>query len=460
VDVQSGVLNLNGGGNSSGAWTAEDGTTLAFNGGTMALTNGSTLTSVGTGLLTLSATFATVTITGNVTANTFTISGGSLQGTGTFTVNNKLDFTGGGINDPNGTVSIPVGATLLVEGNANKSFSGGTLNLAGTTTWKDSGDFNDGGGTVNNLSGATFTIQNAQTLGSGTFNNSGTLLKTSIGETNVSVFATFNNTGTIDVQAGTLNVASDLVQNAGTTIVESGTTLQVGAFGRSLKLNGGTLTGTGMIVGDVNNAATVRPGGASSAGTLSMTGNYTQTAAGNLVINVGGFTPGSSLSQLAVSGSATLAGVLSLNSVSGFTASLGNSFTVLTYASASGNLAVGGTLSPGAGNQFTTTRGPTSLSVTLTQIPPPPPGGGGGGPGPGPSPTPRPVSASPFTKRIGKRKVLMVHVAYSSGLVSVDVVSPFQQPAYKGIQVSLTNTSLTFTAHKGKRKVTRIVSLP
>src|SRR5262249_34585621 len=166
VDVQSGVLNLGGGGNSSGTWTAEDGATLAFVGGTMTLMNGSTLTSVGTGLLTLSGTFATLIITGNVTANTFAISSGNMQGSGTFTVTGTLDFTGGSINNANGTVSIPVGATLKIEGNNDKSFSGGTLNLSGTTVWQDSGNFNLGGnGTVNNLAGATFTIQNGQTLG-------------------------------------------------------------------------------------------------------------------------------------------------------------------------------------------------------------------------------------------------------------------------------------------------------
>src|SRR5262249_15504001 len=112
VDVQSGVLNLGGGGNSSGTWKAEDGATLAFTGGTMTLSNGSTLTGVGTGLLTLSGTFATLTVTGNVTANTFTIASGNLQGSGTFTVTGTLDFTGGSINDANGTVSIPANATL------------------------------------------------------------------------------------------------------------------------------------------------------------------------------------------------------------------------------------------------------------------------------------------------------------------------------------------------------------
>src|SRR5262249_2166448 len=159
-------------------------------------------------------------------------------------------------------------------GNIGKAFSSGTLNLAGTTTWKDSGDFNNSG-TLNNLAGATFTIQNGQTLGGGKFNNFGTLIKTGTGTTtSVSVFAPFINTGTIDAQSGTFDFAGDLVQNAGTTSVETGATLKAGSsgFGGSLKLNGGTLNGTGTVTGPVTNAAVVAPGSASSAGTLTLTG--------------------------------------------------------------------------------------------------------------------------------------------------------------------------------------------
>src|SRR5262245_46133808 len=371
VDVQSGVLQLGGGGNSSGAWIAELGGTLAFNGGTMTLANGSTFT--GAGLLTLSGTFAKLNIAGSVTAATFTISSGNLQGSGTFTVTGELDWTGGGINNANGTVSIPVGATLMIEGNNDKSFSGGTLNLAGATTWQDSGDFNLGGsGTVNNLAGATFTIMNGQKLGGGHFNNAGTLIKSGTGMTEVSVFITFINTGTIDVQSGDLNFAGSWVQNAGATTIATGATLEVGSFiGGTLSLNGGTLSGTGTLSGDLNNAATVRPGSASAAGTLSVTGKHTQTAGGTLAINVGGTTPGSGFSQLVVGGTATLAGTLSLNAINGFTAALGNTFTVVTFQSASGGFVIGGTLAPGSGNHFSTTLGATSFTVAVVLNPVP-----------------------------------------------------------------------------------------
>jgi hypothetical protein len=416
VDVQSGVLQLGGGGNSSGAWIAENGGTLAFNGGTMTLSNGSTFS--GAGLLTQSGTFSTLNITGSVTAATFTIAAGNLQGSGTFTVTGTLDWTGGNINNANGIVSIPVGATLLLEGNADKSFSGGTLNLAGTTTWKDSGNFNLGGsGTINNLAGATFTIQNGQTLGGGHFNNAGALIKSDTGMTKVSTFITFINTGTIDVQAGDLNFAGSWVQNAGATTIETGATLEVGSFiGGSLSLNGGTLSGTGTLSGDLNNAGTVLPGSASAAGTLSVTGKYTQTAGGTLAINVGGTTPGSGFSQLAVGGSATLAGTLSLNAINGFTAALGNTFTVVTFQSASGGFVIGGTLAPGSGNHFSTTLGATSFTVAVAL-------------------TARAIGAAVEIRQVGPTPTRFVKVFFAdNGALKIRFRSPFQSPAFSRIR--------------------------
>jgi hypothetical protein len=382
----------------------------------MTLSNGSTFS--GAGLLTQSGTFSTLNITGSVTAATFTIAAGNLQGSGTFTVTGTLDWTGGSINNANGIVSIPVGATLLLEGNADKSFSGGTLNLAGTTTWKDSGNFNLGGsGTINNLAGATFTIQNGQTLGGGHFNNAGALIKSDTGMTKVSTFITFINTGTIDVQAGDLNFAGSWVQNAGATTIEAGATLEVGSFiGGSLSLNGGTLSGTGTLSGDLNNAGTVLPGSASAAGTLSVTGKYTQTVGGTLAINVGGATPGSGFSQLAVGGSATLAGTLSLNPINGFTAALGNTFTVVTFQSGSGGFVIGGTLAPGSGNHFSTTLGATSFTVAVAL-------------------SARAIGAAVEIRRVGPTLTRFVKVFYAdNGALKIRIRSPFQSPAFSRIR--------------------------
>ena len=67
--------------------------------------------------------------------------------------------------------------------------------------------------------------------------------------------------GIADNMGGTATFLN-MPPGSGTTTIETGATLQVGSFiGGSLSLNGGTLSGTGTLGGDVNNAAgTVRPG--------------------------------------------------------------------------------------------------------------------------------------------------------------------------------------------------------
>ena len=57
------------------------------------------------------------------------------------------------------------------------------------------------------FAGACGLLWLAQTLGGGHFNNAGTLIKSDTGTTKVSVFITFINTGTIDVQNGDLDFA-------------------------------------------------------------------------------------------------------------------------------------------------------------------------------------------------------------------------------------------------------------
>jgi outer membrane autotransporter protein len=83
------------------------------------------------------------------------------------------------------------------------------------------------------------------------------------------------------------------------------------------------------------NGAIVSPG--SSPGTLTINGNYTQTAAGVLQMELGGLTPGSGFDRLVVNGHATLAGTLNVTLVNGFTPSVGDTFSLLSYTSRSGS---------------------------------------------------------------------------------------------------------------------------
>jgi hypothetical protein len=63
---------------------------------------------------------------------------------------------------------------------------------------------------------------------------------------------------------------------------------------------------------------------------------------------IGGLTAGTQYSRLSITGTATLAGTVHVSYVNGFTPSSGNTFALLTYASASGTFGsiTGGSLTP------------------------------------------------------------------------------------------------------------------
>jgi len=100
---------------------------------------------------------------------------------------------------------------------------------------------------------------------------------------------------------------------------------------------GGTLTvgprGTLLGIGTVNAANRVRNGGVVSPGLspgkLTITGDYEQTAAGQLDLEIGGLTPEVQHDQLAVSGNVTMAGVLNLIFRDRFAPRMGDQFTLL-----------------------------------------------------------------------------------------------------------------------------------
>jgi hypothetical protein len=69
-------------------------------------------------------------------------------------------------------------------------------------------------------------------------------------------------------------------------------------------------------------------------GTVSVQGNYTQTAGAALDIDIAG---PSTYGTLTVSGTATLAGTLNVALVNGFTPAPGASFTILSFGARSGD---------------------------------------------------------------------------------------------------------------------------
>ena len=90
--------------------------------------------------------------------------------------------------------------------------------------------------------------------------------------------------------------------------------------------SGSTLTGTGRTGAIVNNGILV-PG--DSAGTITINGNYVQSATGAFQVQIGGSAAVSQYDQLSVNGSVTLGGSLDVSLISGFIPGNGNSFTII-----------------------------------------------------------------------------------------------------------------------------------
>ncbi|WP_203546973.1 Ig-like domain-containing protein [Roseiconus lacunae] len=95
-----------------------------------------------------------------------------------------------------------------------------------------------------------------------------------------------------------------------------------------------SLTGAGTVDGDLQNkgATYVGPG----IGTFSILEGFLQQASGSLNVEIGGLEPGVSFDQLAISGSASLDGSLSISLVDGFVPSLADEFRILAFASVDG----------------------------------------------------------------------------------------------------------------------------
>jgi hypothetical protein len=197
------------------------------------------------------------------------------------------------------------------------------------------------GAEIRNLASGMFEVQDRATIlddcgGFPTvFTNTGTFIKS--GGTGLSTFEiAFHNSGTLEVQSGTLSFTGGFVQTAGSLTLTGGNVIVRDV----LDIVAGTLAGAGAISGNVANAGTVSPGTASApTGILTVNGSYGQTSTGVLDIEIGGRVAGSEYDRLAVGGLASLGGTLNVNTISGFVPQPSDSFDVLTFGSRSGDFA-------------------------------------------------------------------------------------------------------------------------
>ncbi len=360
---------------------AED--TIAFSAGTF---TGGVAFNVGAG--------TTVDLTGGQTVNY----GGVLSGTGAGTVvlssgafyptaggvtpsfpGSMFQWTGGGMELSVGDVTNR-GTINLSGPNEKEIYGDGTLFDYGSIVQTGTGNFtlHGDGVTLTTLSieaGGSYLFESDAGIDIPEFTdetqiiNDGTIEKTAgAGTTTLTVDGPLTNTGTIQVDSGTLNLeplsmseltgttltgGSWTAENGSTLDLPSGSAITVNAANVSLSGAGATILGLEQlnandgilsltngaslsVAGSLTNAGTMTLGAGS---TLSVSGDETETSAATLDIEIGG-TPASQLFGSAViSGTTTLAGDFNATSVSGFKPSAGQDYQVLSFAGASGAFA-------------------------------------------------------------------------------------------------------------------------
>ncbi|MBL8199883.1 MAG: hypothetical protein JNK40_02835 [Chromatiales bacterium] len=339
VNVNAGTFLPGGGGTSSGVYNIADGARLEFRNGNHTL-NG--VTTAGLGLLQISTdnvgADAVVTLNGGTHTTSLLLSGSTLQGTD-HAFQGVATWTGGAIS---GAASTTFNNDVTISGNGLKTIVGGrTVNLNQTTNWTGN-TVNDNnairfwnGATLNNY--GTFNDANAfnsfiehNVGGPHNFNNIGTYNKQSNTITTVDLGVNFNNTGNLNINAGTMRVANAF-DNQGTITVATGATFATTATNVDMQ-NHGVLQGTGTYdpaAGRaVINSGQVQPGTPTSVGELLIAGNYTQNTAGLIEFNLASLL---NFDKMDVLGNLTLAGTVHVSSLGGYNPNDGDTFTIITF---------------------------------------------------------------------------------------------------------------------------------
>lgn len=401
------------------------GATLNLSGGT-AIAAG-TLVS-GTGNFVLSG--GELTLLGDVTLPNFTMgdpslassyglfSGPTLDGPGNLTVAGMLTCNGGTMSGTGRTIA---NGGLVIE--VDLRLDGRILNNAASGIWTSSrGEIRlDNGAVFNNLPGATFNASNGgfSSETGGTFANAGTFIASGLSLVGMPANVAFNNTGTVQIAGGTFetfggslnggtyfvapgaiwdiivpppgsnpagfNLSGTLTGSGGGLVQLFDTTFAVADTGATLNFASGMLQvqrfQTGVIVtgGPLTNAGEIDLADAGNASaTMTIAGNYIQTAAGSLNLTIGAFFADpitgyvTTRGQLAVGGSVALAGTLNVSPENGYQPQAGQSFQVLTFGSKTGDfgaysgLALGNSLKLVPSYQPATN--PTNLTLTVVPV--------------------------------------------------------------------------------------------
>jgi hypothetical protein len=294
----------------------------------------------GAGTVTLSLNSQTLTLNGPLAVNpsgSFTVDSGTLAGNSNAVLSGTIGWIAGVLE---GILTLAPGSTLNINNSANNhTLQGCTFTNNGTVAWA-SGTIQGGHGTAiynYGLWDAQSDQQLNNNLGGGTtFNNYGTFLKSAGTEPNSTSFQSgvgFVNDGTVDAQNGLMVFSGNFANAASTLAVENGATIQIA---QAVVLPGGLVTGSGTVQApSITSSAVVSPGATNAV--LNLAGNYTQLLGGSIQFDIGGTSPGVNQSQVNVTGTANLNGLIALRFSPGYVPAVNSSNLVLTAASRTGH---------------------------------------------------------------------------------------------------------------------------
>lgn len=120
----------------------------------------------------------------------------------------------------------------------------------------------------------------------------------------------------LKVDTGTMSVTSTLTAKSLT--IGAGGTVALNAAVSATVTNAGRITGNGV---------------------MTLVGNYTQAGTGELILEIGGATEGTGYDTFHISGTAMLGGKLTVHLANGFVPTVGQTFNLIDFLSASGNFA-------------------------------------------------------------------------------------------------------------------------
>ena len=283
------------------------------------------------------------------------------------TLNGRLLFS----NDQDAVMSGTLTNQGLVDmqsaGNATDIYLGASLTLTGGGTVQFTNNVQNriydvtGAYQGRVLTNANNTIQGAGQIGLNTIDivngPAGTMNASSSGGLGIDAAVSFDNQGTLIASGGPITIQPATFTTSGTVIAEAGRKIDHAAPGNSwfqtgglviadgeieidsdsYQLQGGVLSGSGIVDSNVNNTGgIVAPG--SSPGLLTIQGTYTQGAAGQMYIEISGTGAGTQYDRLTSTLAASLGGTLQVNFVS-YVPTIGETFDILTASSRTGTFA-------------------------------------------------------------------------------------------------------------------------